>query len=92
VEVLLLCYADFFLHSRRRTGMMDSATFNRYVSILLGVLLVLFGLSIAIGGDYYSSRFGMMIQFGGLHVPFGILTAAVGLGFLIASIRIRKSG
>lgn len=69
---------------------MDNSTLNKYVGILLGVGLIIWGLSIAIGGDYYSFKYGRVFEFGGFHVPFELFMSAVGIGFLIVSIRIRK--
>ncbi len=65
---------------------------EKYGGIILGVLLTVLGLGITIGGDFYSSKYERVIDFLGLHVPFGLFTAGVGIFWVIVSFRKRKKG
>lgn len=60
---------------------------DKYIRIGLGVILTGFGLLITIGGNYYDSFFRRVIDFMGLHVPFGLFTAGIGILFIIMAFR-----
>jgi hypothetical protein len=60
--------------------------------LILGILMVLLGTRIAEKGDFYSGKYQRIIEFGGYHVPIGIVMALVGVAFVLTSFKRQKKG
>ena len=69
---------------------MNNQPYNT-LSVCLGLTLIVLGLSIALGGDFYDSKHQRMIEFEGLHLLFGLIMTAVGIGWIVVTIKIIKT-
>jgi len=54
---------------------------------ILGFSLVIYGISVCLDPTYYSRKFGRVIDFTGISLPYGLFAIAVGLLLLWCTLR-----
>jgi uncharacterized membrane protein len=54
------------------------------MNIVLGILLIVFGIEIYINPVYYSSKYSMTLDYSNIKVPFSIVLVFLGIALLWA--------
>jgi hypothetical protein len=64
---------------------------NNIIFRILGVALIFWGISICFDPIHHSSRFGVIFDYTGINIPFGLIVAALGGGFIWSTFKKRKT-
>lgn len=62
---------------------------NDLVFLFLGVALIVFGAGFVFDGGYYSTRFGLVVNFGSFNQYFGLCSVVLGVGTIWGVLRKR---